>query len=122
MKALFVCAIAIALPLSAADTPREPVGISNTITVTCKNPNPGGVFRQADGGYVETPQGWFDHAEVHGGGTGWPAAYCYYGIDAAYPKNRPAYSVHYELKGFKATECSVSGATITCTNRPAVKQ
>ena len=81
---------------------------------TCKNPNQGNVFREPDGGYHESPQGWFIRAEVHQSST-WAIAYCYYGLDLAAPANRPVYSVHYEMTGFKSTACSVSGATVTCT-------
>jgi hypothetical protein len=36
------------------------------MTLTCKDPNPPGVFRQADGGYVETSHGWFYNAQLTG--------------------------------------------------------
>ena len=98
-----------------------PGGISDTATIggrashTCKNPNPGNVFREPDGGYHESFQGWFYKAEVHQS-TSWALAYCYYGLDNAAPSNRPVYSVHYELTGFKSNECGVSGATVSCSH------
>ena len=87
---------------------------------TCKNPNPGNVFREPDGGYHESFQGWFYKAEVHQS-TGWALAYCYYGLDNAAPANRPVYSVHYEMTGFKSSECSVSGTTVSCVHVPVLK-
>ena len=94
-------------------------GASNTSIAgrashTCKNPNPGNVFREPDGGYHESFQGWFYKAEVHQSSS-WALAYCYYGLDLAAPANRPVYSVHYEMTGFKSTDCSVSGATVSCS-------
>lgn len=118
---LCIIAIAIALPLCAADVPKPGISTMQSLTVTCKSPNPGGVFRQADGGYIETPQGWFIRAEVHGGGTGWPAAYCFYGSNKALAASSEAYSVHYELKGFQASQCAVSGQTVKCTLLPVLK-
>ena len=118
-------AASIALPLVAlAQTgPRVPPGgvLKNRISHTCKDPNPGNVFREPDGGYHESFQGWFIKAEVHGG-SGNPAAYCYYGLDKAAPANRPVYSVHYELPGFTASQCSVSGKTVTCARLPVLKK
>ena len=87
--------------------------LRNRLAHTCKNPNPGNVFREPDGGYHESFQGWFYKAEVHQG-SGWALAYCYYGLDMAAPSNRPVYSVHYEMTGFKANECGVSGPTVIC--------
>jgi hypothetical protein len=115
-------AACVALPFAAhaQTTPRVPSGIAikNRVAHTCKDPNPGNVFREPDGGYHESAQGWFSRAEVHQG-SGSALAYCYYGLDKAAPANRPVYSVHYEMKGFGASQCSVSGKTVTCT-RPAV--
>jgi len=88
--------------------------LKNRLSHTCKNPNPANIFREPDGGYHESAQGWFIRAEVHQG-TGWAAAYCYYGLDLAAPANRPVYSVHYEMTGFKSNECGVSGMTVTCS-------
>ena len=90
------------------------IGLKNRMSHTCKNPNPGNVFREPDGGYHESFQGWFYKAEVHQS-TSWALAYCYYGLDNAAPSNRPVYSVHYEMTGFKSNECGVTGATVTCT-------
>lgn len=107
----------VALAAGCAQFPGGTVSdtaIKNRLSHTCKNPNPGNIFREPDGGYHESAQGWFIRAEVHQG-TGWAAAYCYYGLDLANPAARPVYSVHYEMTGFKANECGVSGATVTCT-------
>jgi hypothetical protein len=87
--------------------------LGGRLSHTCKNPNQGNVFREPDGGYHESPQGWFIRAEVHQS-TSWALAYCYYGLDLANPPARPVYSVHYEMTGFKSNECGVSGATVTC--------
>jgi len=95
-------------------------GLQDRLTHTCKNMNRGNIFREPDGGYHESPQGWFYKAEVHQG-TGWAAAYCYYGLDNAAPANRPVYSVHYELTGFKSNQCSVAGATIICSRLAGIK-
>ena len=104
-------------PRTAADT----AAIRNRISHTCKDPNQGAVFREADGGYHESAQGWFIRAEVHQG-TGWAAAYCYYGLDKAAPANRPVYSVHYQMTGFKSNQCSVSGKTVTCAQAAVLKK
>lgn len=98
---------------SAFAVTRPNVAVPHQITRTCKNMNPGNIFREPDGGYHESAQGWFYKAEVHQS-TNWALAYCYYGLDNAAPANRPVYSVHYELTGFKSNQCTVSGATITC--------
>jgi hypothetical protein len=90
---------------------------------TCKNPNPGNIFREPDAGYHESFQGWFYKAEVHQGSTpGSASAYCYYGLDMAAPANRPVYSVHYPMTGFNANQCSVSGMTVTCVRQPVLTQ
>ena len=88
--------------------------LKNRLSHTCKNPNPGNVFREPDGGHHESFQGWFYKTEVHQS-TSWALAYCYYGLDKAFPANRPVYSVHYEMTGFKSNECGVSGPTVTCS-------
>jgi hypothetical protein len=109
-------AIALAaLTAGCAQFPGLGGQVSNAgrLSHTCKNPNPANIFREPDGGYHESAQGWFIRAEVHQG-TGWAAAYCYYGLDKASPANRPVYSVHYEMTGFKSNECGVSGTTVTC--------
>jgi hypothetical protein len=106
-------------PKAAATIFQNPLQASHT----CANPNFGGVFQQADGGYVETFEGWFDHAEVHTAATGGGAlAYCYYGIDKINPSGRPAYSVHYPMNGFGGSQCRVSGATITCSRIAVIKE
>ena len=97
------------------------IALKNRLVHTCKDPNPGNIFREPDGGYHESAQGWFWKAEVHQG-TGWAAAYCYYGLDKAAPANRPVYSVHYEMTGFKSNQCSVSGKTVACQSLPVLKQ
>ncbi len=94
--------------------------LAGRLSHTCKNPNPGNVFREPDGGYHESFQGWFYKAEVHQG-TGWALAYCYYGLDMAAPANRPVYSVHYEMTGFKSNECSVAGTTVSCAHVLVIK-
>jgi hypothetical protein len=121
---LVALAIVVALPSIAADATKRPtatvVGITNHVSKTCSNMVRGNVFREPDGGYHESPQGWFYKAEVHQS-TSWALAYCYYGLDQASPANRPVYSVHYELTGFKSNQCTVSAATITCSSMPVLK-
>ena len=107
--AVLASACALPGPGGAGDT-----AIAGRLSHTCKNPNPGNVFREPDGGYHESFQGWFIRAEVHQS-TSWALAYCYYGLDLAAPANRPVYSVHYEMTNFKSTDCSVSGATVSCS-------
>jgi hypothetical protein len=123
VKILLAACIALPLVALAQTGPRVPPGtvLKNRISHTCKDPNPGNVFREPDGGYHESFQGWFIKAEVHAG-SGNPAAYCYYGLDKAAPANRPVYSVHYELPGFTASQCSVSGKTVTCARLPVLKK
>jgi murein DD-endopeptidase MepM/ murein hydrolase activator NlpD len=113
----------LATPASAqTTTQRVPFPpLAGRLTHTCVNPNPGFVFLQQDGGYQETAQGWFYNAEVHQG-SGWALAYCYYGLDMAAPSNRPVYSVHYEMMGYKSNQCTVSGPTVTCTRIAVLKQ
>lgn len=111
--------ILLALAAGCAQFPGSGTQVSDTalknrLTHTCKNPNPGNIFREPDGGYHESAQGWFIRAEVHQG-TGWASAYCYYGLDMIAPANRPVYSVHYEMTGFKSNECGVSAMTVTCS-------
>ena len=91
------------------------VAVPGRVSHTCKDPNPGNIFREPDGGYHESMQGWFYKAEVKTGSTGGASAYCYYGLDRAAPANRPVYSVHYPMTGFTGSQCSVSGRTVTCT-------
>ena len=98
------------------------VALPRSASHTCKDPNPGNVFREPDGGYHESFQGWFYKAEVHQGTSGPALAYCYYGLDKIAPANRPVYSVHYEMTGFSAGQCSVSGKTITCVRQPVLTQ
>lgn len=125
MKRVF-CLIAIAAfavgPIYGADiaTKAGAVTLSNQLSKTCSNMVRGNIFREPDGGYHESPQGWFSRAEVHQRTT-WALAYCYYGLDMAAPANRPVYSVHYQLTGFTSNQCSVSGATIACTKLPVLK-
>ena len=121
---ILIAAGMIAPLVALAQTgPRVPPGtvLKNRISHTCKDPNPGNVFREPDGGYHESFQGWFIKAEVHAG-SGNPAAYCYYGLDKAAPANRPVYSVHYPMTGFSASQCSVSGKTVTCARLPVLKK
>jgi len=99
---------------------KDNVAIAGRLSHTCKNPNPGNVFREPDGGYHESFQGWFYKAEVHQG-TGWALAYCYYGLDLAAPSNRPVYSVHYEMTGYNQNECSVSGMNVNCAHSIVIK-
>jgi hypothetical protein len=125
-RALFLPAILLAVSVSFAASAQAPVtkGVIATpgqMTHTCKDPNPGNIFREPDGGYHESAQGWFSRAEVHQG-TGWALAYCYYGLDKAAPANRPVYSVHYEMTGFKSNQCSVAGKTVTCGRIAVLKE
>jgi hypothetical protein len=126
-KFLLLAATASVLATASAQTvaPKTAVGgtaaIRSRISHTCKDPNQGAVFREADGGYHESAQGWFIRAEVHQG-SGWAFAYCYYGLDKAAPANRPVYSVHYEMTGFKSNQCSVSGKIVTCVRAAALLQ
>ena len=118
MRNMILAASTLALLVTGCAQP-GPGGLGNTSIAgrashTCKDPNPGNVFREPDGGYHESFQGWFIRAEVHQS-TSWALAYCYYGLDKIAPANRPVYSVHYEMTNFKATDCSVSGKTVTCT-------
>ena len=110
--ALLFAAIALGA-CAQLSNPFSDSAVRNRLTHTCKNPNQGNVFQEPDGGYHESPQGWFYKAEVHQSSS-WALAYCYYGLDLAAPSNRPVYSVHYEMTGFKANQCGVSGATVTC--------
>jgi hypothetical protein len=80
---LFRSAIALAacaaLSSSAFAQPVKPptgVTVKEHMTLTCKDPNPPGVFRQADGGYVETSHGWFYNAQIRQS-TNFALAYCY---------------------------------------------
>src|SRR5215213_6048284 len=94
--------IAIPLAVSAATllSACEQLGLKDTsafndrLVHTCKDPNPGNIFREPDGGYHESFQGWFYKAEIHQGTSGPASAYCYYGLDKIAPANRPVYSVH----------------------------
>ena len=118
MRNMILAASTLALLVTGCAQP-GPGGISNTsiagrMSHTCKDPNPGNIFREPDGGYHESAQGWFIRAEVHQG-TGWAATYCFYGLDKIAPANRPVYSVHYEMTGFKSGDCSVNGKTVTCS-------
>jgi len=118
IHAVIMLASSAALAAGCAQFPGSGTQVSNTagrLSHTCKDPNPGNIFREPDGGYHESAQGWFIRAEVHQG-TGWAAAYCYYGLDKIAPANRPVYSVHYEMTGFKSNECSVSAKTVTCAH------
>lgn len=122
-KPRILLAACIAVPLLAlaqnAPKARPDIALRNRLVHTCKDPNPGNVFHEPDGGLHESAQGWFSRAEVHQGTSGPALAYCYYGLDKAAPANRPVYSVHYPMPGFTASQCSVSGKTVTCA-RPAV--
>jgi murein DD-endopeptidase MepM/ murein hydrolase activator NlpD len=103
--------------------PIQTLPLANQLSKTCPNPNPGYIFTQPDGGLEESAQGWFIRAEVHAAATGGGAlAYCYYGLDMAAPANRPVYSVHYGMTGYTATECKVSGRTVTCTHQLVLEQ
>lgn len=54
------------------------IAIKNRKVHTCVEPNnPGLVFQQKDGGYVEIPQGWAPTASVKQS-TSWALAYCQY--------------------------------------------
>jgi len=97
--------------------PIQPLPLANQLSKTCPNPNPGYIFLQQDGGYEETAQGWFYKAAVFQGSSPSAAAYCYYGLDEAAPSNRPVYTVHYNMNGYTANECKVSGKTVTCTHQ-----
>lgn len=116
--------LAVSIPFAAsaqAPAAKAVIAVPGQMTHTCKNPNPGNIFREPDGGYHESAQGWFIRAEVHQG-TGWAAAYCYYGLDMAAPANRPVYSVHYEMTGFKSNQCHVSGKSVTCGRVAVLKE
>jgi murein DD-endopeptidase MepM/ murein hydrolase activator NlpD len=120
IHALITLASSAALGAGCAQFPGSGTTVSDPalkgrLSHTCKDPNPGNIFREPDGGYHESAQGWFIRAEVHQG-TGWAATYCFYGLDKIAPANRPVYSVHYEMTGFKSNECSVSGKTVTCAH------
>jgi murein DD-endopeptidase MepM/ murein hydrolase activator NlpD len=122
---VILLASSAALLASCAQPPagsgvKDNIGIAGRLSHTCKNPNPGNIFREPDGGYHESFQGWFYKAEVHQG-TGWAQAYCYYGLDLAAPSNRPVYSVHYEMTGYNQNECSVSGMAVTCLHSIVIK-
>ena len=121
---IVLLAIAAATLVATAQPSVKPgaaVAIKNRASHTCADPNnPGIVFQQKDGGYLEAPQGWFIRAEVHQS-TSWALAYCYYGLDKANPPARPVYSVHYEMTGFKSNQCSALGKTVTCQG-PGLKQ
>ncbi len=98
------------------------VAVPTRLSHTCKNPNPGNIFREPDGGYHESFQGWLYRTEIRQGTTGWAHTYCLYGLDKAAPSNRPVYSVHYQMTGFNKGDCTVSGATVSCVRTPVIKQ
>jgi hypothetical protein len=113
-RTAIVLAVGLVASMNAsAGTKPTVLGLQNHLTRTCKNMNRANIFREPDGGYHESAQGWFYKAEVHQSSS-WALAYCYYGLDNASPANRPVYSVHYELTGFKSNQCTVAGATVTC--------
>lgn len=110
---LLACAASMAaLAAPPKPGPTESIAIKNRKVHTCVEPNnPGLVFQQKDGGYVEIPQGWGPVASVKQS-TNWAIAYCQYHDNTA---GKPAvYTVHYEMTGFKANQCSASGRTVTC--------
>ena len=96
--------------------PEKPVSAAgmNRISHTCADVQRGDVVATANGGWVEYPTGTLMRTEVHGGGTGSPAAYCYYGVNYSSGMAQ-VYSVHFELKGFNANQCSVSGKSVNCS-------
>ena len=110
---LAACAAAVSSAFAQPKGAGADLALKSQMVHTCKDPNNPSVLRQADGGYVEIGQGWFYKADLKQG-TGWAGAYCYYGMDKVEPSKRPAYSVHYEMTGFKSNQCSVSGKTVTC--------
>jgi hypothetical protein len=115
---LLAAGLVASMSASAATRPGV-LALQNHLTRTCKNMNPANIFREPDGGYHESAQGWFSGAAVHQSSSGASAlAYCYYGLDNAAPANRPVYSIHYELTGFKSNQCTVAGPTITCDLPP----
>jgi hypothetical protein len=97
--------------------PIQTLPLANQLSKTCPNPNPAYVFGQPNGGYQETAQGWFYQATVSQGSAPYALANCYYGLDEAAPSNRPVYLVHYNMNGYSANECKVSGKTVTCTHQ-----
>ena len=108
-------ALLIAQPASA-QLNALPIGhLWQTMSHTCVNPNNPPIFVQPDGGYHEAYQGWFYAASVVQSASGWALAYCWYGLDMAAPANRPVHRVHFEMTGYYANECTVSGATVTCS-------
>lgn len=109
---VFALALGACAHLGGAKSPE--VALPGRFVQTCKDPNPGNIFREPDGGYHESFQGWFHRAELRSG-SGAPLLYCHYGLDRAAPANRPVYSVHYPLTGFSASQCSLAGRTVTCT-------
>jgi hypothetical protein len=119
--ALAVCAAGSSSAFAQPVKPQTGAALTDHMAVTCKDPNNPNLLRQADGGYVEIGQGWFYNSDVKQG-TGWAAAYCYYGMDKAEPSKRPLYSVHYELTGFKSNQCKASGKTVTCNRGAVIKQ
>jgi len=101
---------------ASAQLTQLPIGhLWQTMSHTCVNPNNPPIFLQPDGGYHEAYQGWFYQASVFQSASGWAMAYCWYGLDLAAPANRPVHRVHFEMTGYYANECSVSGATVTCS-------
>jgi len=115
-------AILSALPaLMLAQAANAQVGIRpigtlwQSMSHTCVNPNNPPIFTQPDGGYHEPYQGWFYQASVVQSASGWAFTECWYGLDMAAPANRPVHRVHFEMTGYYANECTVSGATVTCS-------
>ena len=98
------------LPSSKADIPIK----GATHTFTCKNMNPGQVFKEPDGGGHQSSQGWFAKAEVAQSTTR-AFVVCHYGADKVSPSERPVYQVTYTLTGYMAAQCTVQGAAVTCT-------
>jgi len=87
--------------------------LKNRLSHTCKNPNPANIFREPDGGYHESAQGGLSGPRSTKARAGQPPI-----ATTAWtwpPANRPVYSVHYEMTGFKSNECGVSGMTVTCS-------
>ena len=120
--AVAACAVVSSSALAQPKV-KPPTGAALTdhITITCKDPNNPGIFRQADGGYLEPPQGWFYGASVEQAASGWAQAYCRYGMQKLTPSKTPVYTVHYELTGFKSNQCKVSGKVVSCGREPVIK-
>jgi hypothetical protein len=95
-------------------TPTQKTSPGSRLVRSCSNPNQASIFKQADGGYIDTGQGWLYDSDLMGG-SGWAAIRCWYGLDNGRPKDRPSYTVHYELTGFKVEQCQLTHPTVTCS-------